>query len=194
MLAAESSRARQAALVLHGLSDGMRRRVLERLDGGERSRLQPLLDELGELGVPTSLGQSLAPEPDAESDASVAARSLHERVAHLAPEDVALALQTCAPSTAAYLVSAADWPWRESVLERLPPLVSKAVAAHRANTFQLAPAVLDVLCERLLESANAQSSSRSEPLLLDRFADDRPRMASRETWAGRLKGWLQWMR
>ncbi len=158
----ESTPARRAALLLHGLPAATQQQVLAKLDLAERSRLRPLLGELAELGLPPSLGRSLqhlesAPAP-AEPMLDVPALSAQERVERLSADDVARCLQLCAPVTAAQLLRASAWPWQADVLARVPPaLRAQVLAFMRGPSPVLAPQVLASLCEQLHRHATLVS-------------------------------------
>ena len=141
----ETLEARQAALLLHGLPAVARREVLARLDAAEHARLQQLLNELVELGVPASA--STLP-----IDAS--APSAQDRAAGLSADVVTRRLQSCAVATVALLLQARAWPWKAAVLDQMPSARrTEIIECLRSAPPPLAPAVLAYLCERLCAKA-----------------------------------------
>jgi Mg/Co/Ni transporter MgtE len=141
-MSAELLHARRAALLLHGLDAPVRTAVLARLRPEEFARVRSLLDELAELGVPRSLGEEL----------SAAAFSALERVARMRPQDIASTLQHCSVATAACLLEARKWPWREAVLDYLPEQRRAAIRLSMQSTqSRLAASALEALCEQLLK-------------------------------------------
>jgi hypothetical protein len=152
--------ARQAALLLHGLSPQVRRHVIARLDAAEKSRLEPLLAELVELGVPSSLGrQNDSSLPSALAGESADSSDPCEGAARLDAERVAQSLQDCAAITVAQLLRCGDWPWKQRVLELMPEMRRAEVRQHlRREASVLAPAVVRGLCEQLCSAAARQAS------------------------------------
>lgn len=154
-MAVEPLRVRQAALLLHGLPPDVRRNVVARLDVAESSMLQPLLVELAEMGIPASLGRQLQqPAVPVVREPGMDASTAQERVELLSAEDVVARLASCAPVTAALLLQACDWPWKTQVLNSMPDARRAAVLRFmRGDLAPLAPAVFQVLCERLCMDA-----------------------------------------
>jgi hypothetical protein len=152
-MADETVSARQAALLLHGLEPATRKAVLARLGPAETAAVRPLLDELIELGVPSALGEQLREKIAASaSNADGTARQLtaKERVARVRPDEVAWCLQQCAVMTAAVLIHATEWPWRDEALDRMPESRRFALAtAVRGRVPRLTTAALEALCECL---------------------------------------------
>ena len=152
-MADETVNARQAALLLHGLEPATRKAVLARLGPAETAAVRPLLDELIELGVPSAMGEQLREKTAASaSNVDGAARQLtaKERVARLRPDEVAWCLQQCAVMTAAVLIQATDWPWRDQALDQMTE--SRRVAlltAGRGKVPRLTAVALEALCECL---------------------------------------------
>lgn len=142
------SRAREAALLVHGLPEAARAEVLQALTENERATVLPLLQELQSLGIPAL--------PYGEHDDIIAARpaDLIERVAALDAAAAARALSRCAPATAAHLWGAEEWPWREAVLDLLDARYCDAVRRRQgAGSPPLAPRTTSVLLSRLLAEA-----------------------------------------
>lgn len=171
MAASETMQARQAALLLHGLPPAARRQVIAKLDAHETTRLEPLLDELAGLGVSPAVGlelQAVASQPAAPTPAAPIAnvRELtpRERVEQLNADDVARCLQACSHATAAQLLRAGNWPWKAQVLGLIPePRRARVLDNVRRESPTLPPAVLSLLCERLLQQAAQLKTIRSQP-------------------------------
>jgi Mg/Co/Ni transporter MgtE len=144
VVARDTPQARRAAVLLHELPEVARQQVFAKLDGSQAARLRPLLDELSQL------------DPWPKDCATV------ERARRLRPEDVAVALGSCAPMTVALLLRAVEWHWKAQVLERLPRTVRTHVfECLRTECPQLAPAVLQVLCKRLCDEVTRQTRQHS---------------------------------
>lgn len=145
MSAADTPRARQAALLLHGLPSAVRQQVIARLGATESARLAPLLKDLAELGIPPSLGESLQGFKES-NDARLPAP---QRVERMSAEEVASRLHILSPVMVAKLLRSREWPWEQRVLDRLSDIRRAEVQYLRRDTPGLAPAVLTALCERL---------------------------------------------
>ena len=167
MDARETMQARQAALLLHGMQPTERQKVIARLDTAESSRLIPLLAELTELGLPPARAEDVhrlvmdtAPEQTTEERGQTPL----ERAGRLSAEEVVLALESCAPATASQLLSAGEWAWKASVLDRMSePSRAAVLECLRKDPPSLAPAALQALCARLCTEA-AQLPSPFEGL------------------------------
>lgn len=125
--------ARRAALLLHGIARGDRSWLLGMLDERERAALEPLLEELQELGVPADrqlLGE-LTGAPAEPRDASVGSNDRggpaegagpgldHERLDRADPARLAAVLRDEPPGVIARLIAIRSWAWREELLPRL---------------------------------------------------------------------------
>jgi flagellar motor switch protein FliG len=140
------ARTRQAALLVHGLPESTRARVLARLSAQERAQVEPLLAELASMGIP-NLHFEEATLPRAEREI---AKPI-ERVSELETSQVLHALQKCTPATIAQILRIADWPWKALVLSGLGH-------ARRANVMLMcksidgspAPRLAELLLLRLL--------------------------------------------
>jgi hypothetical protein len=140
MVAAEA-RSRRAALALHALADGDRERVLAMLDEEQRRRLEPVLHELRDLGIPPGVSSAEAvPQPRATEP------PIKERVAALSAEQVAPALAALSPSTAAALLQVADWQWAEAALDALQGPQRVGVRSQRERMPRPAPRMGEALC------------------------------------------------
>jgi hypothetical protein len=161
--ALETMRTRQAALLLHGMEPMEQQKVLAKLDVAESSRLIPLLAELAELGLPPARAQEvhrLVMGTVPERTADVGSQTPLERAGRLSAEEVVLALESCAPATAAQLLRASEWAWKASVLGRMSEAQRvEMLERMRKDSLPLAPAALRALCERLCTQA-VQSRAR----------------------------------
>ena len=154
---------RKAALLLHSLPIHARDRIVAKLDRAQASLLEPLLDELRSLGIPPALGEQLQGLAGSRTASGAATKSttVRERVMQLSAADVATCLKSCAAVTAAQLLRADDWPWRQAALDQMTELRRAEVSRHmRAGTGPLPPAVLTALCERLHSQAQEIGSSK----------------------------------
>jgi hypothetical protein len=143
MAVRETPEARRAALLLHSLAVGERRRVFSRLTAAESAMLAPLLDELKELGVSPSLGRQLqaeaqVPQPEAAAE---------QTPATLNPQQIAHLLESCDALTVAQLLRAKSWPWEAQVLESILPARKFAVMGMMSEVAPLGPAAQRVLCD-----------------------------------------------
>lgn len=206
MAASETMQARQAALLLHGLPPAVRGEVLAKLDSREAARLEPLLEELVGLGVSSLMGQQLqqamasslpvAPAPAAASSPA-SEPSARERVDRLGGDEVARCLQACSPVTIAQLLRAGNWSWKAQVLGLIPEPRRTRVLDHvRRESPALAPAVLALLYERVLQQSAQLKTLRSQPGAASaarrRAAEGRP--ASRSGFGARFGRLIRWTR
>jgi Mg/Co/Ni transporter MgtE len=143
MDARETPQARRAALLLHSLAVGERRRVLTRLTAAEAAMLGPLLDELKELGVSPSLGRQL----QAEAHAPQREAAAEQTQAALNPEQIARLLESCDALTVSQLLRARSWPWEAQVLESMPSARKSEVLSMRSELASLGPAAQRALCD-----------------------------------------------
>ena len=175
------ARAREAALLLHGLGPKQRDTVLARLDPGHVATLRPLLDELAALGIPPSLAQASA---GAGGAGALHARRGVEPAASeamtLEPQRAGRALRACAAPTVAALLRDAPSAWREVVLAELPRDRRRDVIERLDQAPPpLPPRVMHALHRRLREeTTDAVGAGRTATL---------PRL-------GGWKRWLRWSR
>lgn len=184
MAAPETLHARRAALLLHGLPSLARRQVISKLDATQAARLQPLLDELNELGISVSLGHQLDHLVSSSADEGNAPLNAQQQANLLAADDVARCLDACAPTTVAQLLRAADWPWKQHVLDRMRDTRRiKILDSMRRDLPPLSPMVLNALCERLCSDAlvAATQPRPSEPPAVRSVMKDRLRRLMRWT-------------
>lgn len=144
---------RRAALLLHAMAPADRDWMLRQLPGDENARLQELLRELAELGIPhdrTLLKQVLAapgPAPAPVREPTLGAQTLAYEQPALTPREtldaanparLALVLREEPVELVAMLLALQEWSWREAFLRHLGPLRSGQVqerlaAGHTAD-------------------------------------------------------------
>lgn len=146
-------RAREAALLLHGLAPKQREAVLERLEPGHLATLRPLLDELDALRIPPSLAQGLArTRAGAAAECSDDATAM-PWIATLEPSRAGRALRACAAATVAAVLHDAPPAWREAVLAELPRDRRRDLGERLDPAPTLPPRVMEALRRRLQEEA-----------------------------------------
>lgn len=150
------ARAREAALLLHGLGSKQRAAVLARLAPGHLAELQPLLEELATLGIPPSLARVQARAmtragvmpgaPQGRGDASPS-----PAIATPEPHRAGRVLRACAAATVAAVLRDAPPEWRQLVLAELPRDRRRDVAERLDRTPPLPRRVAEALRRRLEE-------------------------------------------
>ena len=197
-MASETVQARQAALLLHGLPSAVREQVIAKLDTREATRVKPLLDELVGLGVSPAMGRQLqtaaatqaATPGAAASGVPVRELTARERLEQLNADDVARALQSCSTSTVAQLLRAQTWSWKAQLLGLIPePRRARVLEGLRRESPGVAPAVLELLCERVLQEAARLKTIRSQPA-----ATRATVVAPRSSVGARLRRFIRWTR
>ena len=198
MAGPETAKARRAALLLHGLSAGSRRRVLAKLAPAEADRVKPILHELRRLGVSGAVGrqlEQLSSFPNAPLSSGRRDSTVPERVASLAAADVLRCLERCAPATVAQLLRAGGWPWKQQVIDLMSEPRRTDVLGHlRRESAPLSPAFLEGLCERLCAEAVRSSNDHgaaSVPHTRGSFSVRGPHASGT---GQRLRRWLRWIR
>jgi hypothetical protein len=137
-----------------------------------------MLEELQALGVSASLSRELRGLATIDADKISTA---HERAARLDARDVQRAIVHCSPISAAYLLQAAEWPWKTYVLANMPEGRRSRVLEHLHQTLApLPPAVFETLLEQLCRHAKPD--------------DDPDSSAQPVGWLQRFKRWLAWTR
>jgi len=172
------TRAREAALLLHGLVPAQREAVLTRLAPGHLARLRPLLDELATLRIPPSLAHVQA-RAHGGAAAALAARA-GGAPATPDPQRAGRALRACAATTAAALLRDAPPAWRASVLAELPRDRRRDIVERLGGAPALPPRVAEALHRRLCEETAGRLG--------------RGRTAERCAASGGWKRWLRWTR
>lgn len=159
MQAADSQGLRQAALALHALRSEDRARVWSRLDPDKRSSLEPLLTELSELGVPAGRPWPLkghAPRV-ATRDAQAELPTLVRQARRLEAGAALQALSTQSLDTAAAILSAQPWPWRDAVVNAWPP-ESRHSLSQRLQDRSASPSGVGAFAMRALLTALLQEA------------------------------------
>ncbi|MBB6091172.1 hypothetical protein HNQ60_000018 [Povalibacter uvarum] len=160
-MSAPEAALRRAALLLHSLDARTREQVIARLSPDETELIVPLLQELATLCVSPTLGAQLSSEAE-----NADLRSAQQDVEAMDPEIVARCLERCSTSTAAHLMNAASWPWKERVLDFMPSQRRIALQSRlRGRLMPLAPAVMKALCARIVAESRTlpACARRSDP-------------------------------
>jgi hypothetical protein len=140
-------------LLLHAMSEADREWVLQGLPSAQQDAVQPLLQELEELGIPREpdLAGAFAGSPGPDAVAGrlqlLGAAGVHRLASLLALEP---------PRLTAVLLAGGDWPWREQLLRELPPTAARQVqrlVPTAASAGRLQHAVVAELAQRLAEEA-----------------------------------------
>lgn len=123
--------ARKAALALHALAADDRSWLIERLSGGQRDVVVPMLEELAELGIPADrrlIDEALRSAP------SHGGKTPHQAVDALTPVQAALVLRGEPTEFIACVLRLADWPWTPAFIETLDASSKRrlAYAMHEA--------------------------------------------------------------
>jgi hypothetical protein len=103
--------------MLHGLAPADRENILGQLDPVQRVAIEPLLEELVELGLPadTALLEELMQQP--ATAAPIPLKPL-EVLMQADAHEVERVIAGESPVVVARLLAAADWPWQEALLAR----------------------------------------------------------------------------
>lgn len=154
---------RHAALLLHALSEADRAWLWERLSDSQRNALQPLLLELGELGIardPALVRQVLARAPGAAVREALSPIDELDRLpavrvaALLAQEPRAFVLQ---------LISLRQWRWGDEIVRSMAlPAVDRPGAAS-GERFVWHAAKLIVERARVVSAQDAPQADRARP-------------------------------
>jgi hypothetical protein len=159
-LAVAEARARRAALALHALGDDDRERVLGLLDQPQRDRVQPLLRELQELGIPRGVAK-LETTPNAAHRQS---GTVGERIAMIDPLAAAPVLARCGATSVAALMRVAPPHWVQNALAALSAAQRQSVHEQLDAVGVPAPKVAEALCTALddaVRGARGATSSAS---------------------------------
>ena len=139
--------ARQAALVLHGMTSADRQWALDQLPMAQRERLEGLLLELHDLGIPQdtnvlapfaipSSPVSEAPEEPFMGAPSAQAHSLehlYHALQRSTGQQLFVVLREEPPMVLARLLQVTAWQWEDDVLRRLDAALRAKVQALRAS-------------------------------------------------------------
>jgi hypothetical protein len=143
--------AHRAALSLHSLCEADRQWVLQALGGEQQAALQPLLQELEELGIPREPELAHAFAAEAPGKDLQGAGTLQALDA-CGVRRLGAVLVAEPPRLAAALLASGGWPWRECLLSVMPvgiarsvegaiPAIAGAGALQAAVVAELAPVV-----------------------------------------------------
>lgn len=156
---------RRAALALHSLSPADREWVLSQLQPTDRQLLEPLLSELRALGIPAepAMGQAAdeptlgfatpvaAAVPQAEEQLERPAQppepTPQQRVEMATAEQVLTVLAQEPTRLVAALLAVGPFPWRDGLLQRLPP--ERRAAVKGCMLTHVAPKLSDALVAEL---------------------------------------------
>lgn len=149
--------AHRAALNLHALSEPDRQWVLHALSGEQQAALQPLLQELEELGIPRDahLARAIATAGPGEDREGAALQALDDS----GVRRLALLLAGEPPRLAAALLSSRAWAWRDRLMSELPVQYAQAIEETMRLTAAagaLQAAVVAELAPALREKDGAQ--------------------------------------
>lgn len=192
---------RRAALLLHAMAPADRDWILSHLPAGGKGRLQALLRELGELGMPRDaalLKQVLsapapAREPTLEAEAlpfEPADLTPAEAIAAADPARLAAVLSDEPVELVAALLSLRDWTWREALQRELGPLTARQVAQRQAelgSVIRSGSAAERVLLAALLRRLRElPAGAPPEPGLRALPAPAAPKSAAPRRWLGHM--------
>lgn len=150
--------ARRAALTLHALADEDRAWVLARLQPRQRALVEPLLDELRDLGI--VVDPHTLPAID-EANASPATASCRlERLDRDRIAQVARVLEQEAPELARALLAGSDAGWQGALLAAMAPEFAQRV--RRLPTVSSAAPALRAALVAAIEGRLAQRQPESK--------------------------------
>jgi hypothetical protein len=193
---------RRAALLLHAMAPGDRDWMLAQLPAAGRARLQGLLGELAELGIPrdpallkqVAGGEVPAAEPTLDVPRGEPGCEAPSAVVAAAdPARLAVALREEPVDLVAALLAARDWTWRDAFVRQIGPLRARQVAERLAS--QRRGCRPGSAGERALLAAVARRLRDVPPDAVPQAAVQAPtgapsvhRIASRRTLLGRFLG------
>lgn len=150
----ESENARRSALLLHGLGEGDRGWLLERLTVSQREQVSALLQELRSLGIPADARAAIQLLNDSraaqEPTETYSARAV---VAAASPARLAAVLKDEPAGLVAHLLLADRWNWQAAFLALQPPVQRRRIheLLHTsAPGPKLAEAVVEEVAQRLM--------------------------------------------
>ncbi len=170
---------RQAALVLHGLSDADRTWMLGQLSADQAGTVGKLLAELRELGIPSdpslasqALGANqigpIRTRPAAQSNDSA------DTIRAASAAQLQRVLEGESEGLVALLLAAGEWPWRDVYLAVQQPTHRRTlleIMAARAAGPRLQAQVLDAVARRLRElcTISPTDTRAAKPGVLGQF-------------------------
>lgn len=212
--------ARSAALLLHALAVSDREWVLRKLEPSDRARLDPMLAELHQMGVPADpaiVERTLGAMPfwgaDSGGLSSPAPGRKHgllsgatgdqmARLHSVAPAVLAEVLRFEPPRVIATLLLLADWPWHAAVIARLGPSLRGRVEFALGDLkkdlvrFQAATALHASLLKRVGGLLDAFFESEERTLLQRQTQSPEASGGSRQhsgAFASRRMWWSAWL-
>lgn len=151
---------RRAAVALHRLEEEDRNWILAELPEPDRKTVTGLLNELNDLGfVPESMPDDIPvalPSVTAAVEATPA-----QRISLAAANDVWAVLEVEPVTLIGQVVALQDWPWKDAVVDRLPPQRRQQVLAILNAKPMIAPARKECLINLL--SARLAALPANEP-------------------------------
>lgn len=193
---------RRAALLLHAMAPVDRDWVLAQLPASGRMRLETLLRELVELGIPNdpallkqvAAAGMPAAEPTLEGPLDEpGAEPPFAAVAAADPARLAVVLRDEPVDLVAMLLAAGDWTWRDAFMRQIGPLRARQVAERLAARWRgcrpgsaLEQALLAAVARRLRDMPTDAMPREAVRRLPD--APPVKRIAWRRNWIGQLLG------
>ena len=133
---------RKAAMLLHSMGEADRHWMLERLDAGQRPRIEALLSELRALEYPAD--PDLVRESLTGAVATRAAPTAATGLAGWSVEQAAQVLLAEPDDVIALLLRAGAWPWADGLRSRLDAERARRVEGSRfTRSAEVSPALID---------------------------------------------------
>ncbi|MCH2172742.1 hypothetical protein MK489_18360 [Myxococcota bacterium] len=145
---------RRAALCLHGLADQDRSWLLDQLEPEQRTKLEPLLQELSELNPPAEVAQL---EFEEETVSTPTDREKWIRTIDRAEPSVIRTLLASEPNCVIVsLLSNQSWAWLENFLDSLPlhqrnEITEQIALSNGSQPPLLSNAILETMSTRITE-------------------------------------------
>ena len=151
---------REAALALHALEPTDRAWLVERLTPPQRRAVEPLLDELAELGIPAD---SRLVDEALRHSARNAVRSPHQRIAALQPPQAAQLLSEEPAHFVACVLGLSAWPWAAGFIEGLDASARRRLQAAMHDAPSSSAALHGWLVETLAARIDADAIGVDAP-------------------------------
>lgn len=132
-MTARPDSSRHAALLLHAMGPADRQWLLDALTAERRARVEPLLQELRELGIPAD-EELLRPVLAIAAPRESGPLARLERLSASEATALAQALLLEPRPLAARLLAMRDWPWKQAVLASCSPQDRTSLAAGAPAT------------------------------------------------------------
>jgi hypothetical protein len=149
---------RQAALLLHAMDAADRTWLLQQLAPDHRQRLAALLDDLVALGIPADPGllarasDTLRPAASLAAATVVPDRDFLMQLNEAGVAALAHALRAEPPRLVVRCLQCGPWPWRQSLLSRLPALQRRRVEDALRDASGAVPQATSALVRSLMRS------------------------------------------